>query len=152
MQPNVYVTTLRRRKTKIEAMTKTLNVIKPFMHLVPGDTFELNEDGSYTAKQHDEFTRTDDSGDFKSSLTSEFTVSADYMKEMAEEGIVDMDEPKKPFVNVFDEIDKMLNTYTSDLKNIDTDMDNAPECLKVEKTTVLKNLIKTLNHLKNLRK
>ena len=75
-------------------MTKTLNVIKPFMHLVPGDTFELNEDGSYTAKQHDEFTRTDDSGDFKSSLTSEFTVSADYMKEMAEEGIVDMDEPR----------------------------------------------------------
>lgn len=133
-------------------MTKTLNVIKPFMHLVPGDTFELNEDGSYTAKQHDEFTRTDDSGDFKSSLTSEFTVSADYMKEMAEEGIVDMDEPKKPFVNVFDEIDKMLNTYTKDLKNIDSDMDNAPECLKVEKTTVLKNLIKTLNHLKNLRK
>ena len=112
-------------------MTKTLNVIKPFMHLVPGDTFELNEDGSYTAKQHDEFTRTDDSGDFKSSLTSEFTVSADYMKEMAEEGIVDMNEPKKPF---------------------DSDMDNAPECLKVEKTTVLKNLIKTLNHLKNLRK
>ena len=133
-------------------MTKTLNVIKPFMHLVPGDTFELNEDGSYTAKQHDEFTRTDDSGDFKSSLTSEFTVSADYMKEMAEEGIVDMNEPKKPFVNVFDEIDKMLNTYTKDLKNIDSDMDNAPECLKVEKTTVLKNLIKTLNHLKNLRK
>ena len=133
-------------------MTKTLNVIKPFMHLVPGDTFELNEDGSYTAKQHDEFTRTDDSGDFKSSLTSEFTVSADYMKEMAEEGIVDMNEPKKPFVNVFDEIDKMLNTYTSDLKNIDSDMNNAPECLKVEKTTVLKNLIKTLNHLKNLRK
>lgn len=133
-------------------MTKTLNVIKPFMHLVPGDTFELNEDGSYTAKQHDEFTRTDDSGDFKSSLTSEFTVSADYMKEMAEEGIVDMDEPKKPFVNVFDEIDKMLNTYTRDLKNIDSDMDNAPECLKVEKTTVLKNLIKTLNHLKDLRK
>ena len=36
-------------------MTKTLNVIKPFMHLVPGDTFELNEDGSYTAKQHDEY-------------------------------------------------------------------------------------------------
>ena len=133
-------------------MTKTLNVIKPFMYLVPGDTFELNEDGSYTAKQHDEFTRTDDSGDFKSSLTSEFTVSADYMKEMAEEGIVDMDEPKKPFVNVFDEIDKMLNTYTRDLKNIDSDMDNAPECLKVEKTTVLKNLIKTLNHLKDLRK
>ena len=49
------------------------------------------------------------------------------MKEMAEEGIVDMNEPKKPFVNVFDEIDKMLNTYTKDLKNIDSNMNNAPE-------------------------
>ena len=133
-------------------MTKTLNVIKPFMHLVPGDTFELNEDGSYTAKQHDEFTRTDDSGDFKSSLTSEFTVSADYINNLINDGIIYPDEPKKPFVNVFDEIDNMLDAYTKDLKNINTDMDNAPECLKVEKTTVLKNLIKTLNYLKNLRK
>lgn len=71
---------------------------------------------------------------------------------MINDGIIYPDEPKKPFVNVFDEIDNMLDAYTKDLKNINTDMDNAPECLKVEKTTVLKNLIKTLNYLKNLRK
>lgn len=49
-------------------MTKILNVIKPFMHLVPGDTFELNKDGSYTAKHHDEFNHTDDSGDYNHHL------------------------------------------------------------------------------------
>lgn len=133
-------------------MTKTFNVIKPFMHLVPGDTFELNKDGSYTAKHHDEFNHTDDSGDYKSSFTSEITVSTDYINNLVDDGIVYADEPKKPFVNVFNEIDKMLDAYTKDLKSIDTDMGNAPECLKVEKTTVLKNLITTLNYLKNLRK
>ena len=133
-------------------MTKTFNVIKPFMHLVPGDTFELNKDGSYTAKHCDEFNHTDDTGDYKSSFTSELTVSADYINNLVDDGIVYVDEPKKPFVNVFNEIDNMLDAYTKDLKSIDTDMDNAPECLKVEKTTVLKNLIKTLNYLKNLRK
>lgn len=133
-------------------MTKTFNVIKPFMHLVPGDTFELNKDGSYTAKHHDEFNHTDDTGDYKSSFTSEITVSTDYINNLVDDGIVYADEPKKPFVNVFNEIDKMLDAYTKDLKSIDTDMGNAPECLKVEKTTVLKNLITTLNYLKNLRK
>lgn len=53
---------------------------------------------------------------------------------------------------MFNAIDNMLDTYKSDLKNIDTDMSDAPECLKVEKTTVLRNLIKTLDYLKNLRK
>lgn len=133
-------------------MTKTFNVIKPFMHLVPGDTFELNKDGSYTAKHHDEFNHTDDTGDYKSSFTSEITVSTDYINNLVDDGIVYAYEPKKPFVNVFNEIDNMLDAYTKDLKSIDTDMNNAPECLKVEKTTVLKNLIKTLNYLKNLRK
>lgn len=134
-------------------MTKTFNVIKPFRHLVPGDTFELNEDGSYTATQHSEDDYTSDLyGDFKSSITSEFTVSDEYVDELVKRGIVKDADPKKPFVNIFDEIDHMIDTYTKDLNNIDSDMDNAPECLKVEKITVLKNLIKTLDYLKNLRK
>ena len=66
--------------------------------------------------------------------------------------MIKSDKPEKEFVNVFNAIDNMLDTYKSDLKNIDTDMSDAPECLKVEKTTVLRNLIKTLDYLKNLRK
>ena len=56
------------------------------------------------------------------------------------------------FVNVFDEIDDMLIKYNADLHNIDKDMKGQPECLKVEKPTVLSNLIKVLTHLKGLRK
>ena len=129
------------------------NVIKPFMHLVPGDTFEPNEDGTYTVEQTSEINRTDDLfGDFKSTLNSKFTVSEDYIKELVREGVIKSNKPEKEFVNVFNAIDNMLDTYKSDLKNIDTDMSDAPECLKVEKTTVLRNLIKTLDYLKNLRK
>ena len=123
------------------------------MHLVPGDTFEPNEDGTYTVEQTSEINRTDDLfGDFKSTLNSKFTVSEDYIKELVREGVIKSDKPEKEFVNVFNAIDNMLDTYKSDLKNIDTDMSDAPECLKVEKTTVLRNLIKTLDYLKNLRK
>ena len=46
----------------------------------------------------------------------------------------------------------MITTYQTDLANIDIDERNTPEALKVEKKTVLQNLIKALNHLKNLRK
>lgn len=134
-------------------MNKTLKVVKPFMHLVPGDTFELNNDGTYTAEQNEEFNRTDDAfGDFKSSLSSKFTVSEDYIKELAKNGIVELPKEDKPFVNVFDEIDNMLNTYSDDLANINIEMEHAPECVKLEKVTVLKNLIKALDHLKNLKK
>lgn len=134
-------------------MVNTYNVVKPFMNLTPGDTFELNDNGTYTAEHNEEFNRSDDTfGDFKSSFNSKFTVSADYIKELVNNGIIEDNYPKKPFVNVFDEIDNMINTYSNELKNIDTDMANAPECLKVEKTTVLQNLIKSLDHLKSLRK
>ena len=71
---------------------------------------------------------------------------------MIKAGILENAKTDKSFVNVFDEIDNMINTYSTELKNIDKDMANSPECLKVEKTTVLQNLIKTLDHLKTLRK
>lgn len=154
MQPNSHRHTLRRHKTKTKMnMNKTLKVVKPFMHLVPGDTFEANNDGTYTAEQNEEFNRTDDTfGDFKSSISSKFTVSEDYIKELAKNGIVESKKSDKQFVNVFDEIDNMLDTYKHDLSTVNTEMEHAPECVKLEKVTVLKNLIKALDHLKNLKK
>lgn len=133
-------------------MKKTLNVIKPYMHLVPGDTFELNDDGTYTAESHNEYNTSNADDDFYSAFDSAFTVSEGYAKKMIEAGILKEDKSNKDFVNVFDEIDNLIQTYTNELKNLDADMANSPECLKVEKTTVLQNLIKTLDHLKNLRK
>lgn len=57
-----------------------------------------------------------------------------------------------PFVNVFDEINTLMDTYQDELNKLDADMANMPACLKVEKETVLNNLITVLEHLNSLRK
>ena len=139
---------MRKLKFTIKNVSTTVN-----KNIEKADVKITNTDGTYTVEQTSEINRTDDLfGDFKSTLNSKFTVSEDYIKELVREGVIKSDKPEKEFVNVFNAIDNMLDTYKSDLKNIDTDMSDAPECLKVEKTTVLRNLIKTLDYLKNLRK
>ena len=49
-------------------------------------------------------------------------------------------------------LDEMIDTYNEDLKNIDKDTEDFPQCMKVEKETVLRNLIKVLSYLKTLKK
>lgn len=56
----------------------------------------------------------------------------------------------EPFINVFDEIDSLIEKYTYDLNKVDTQ--DMPECMKVEQRTVMLNLIKVLNYLKGLKK
>ena len=48
--------------------------------------------------------------------------------------------------------EKIRKHYADALKNLDEDMKDQPTCLKVEKTTVLNNMIKLLNHLKGLKR
>lgn len=138
-------------------MGKTLNVLEDFAYLTPGDVLTLSEDGSeYVFEQNESLDRNDDNdNNFKSNFTARFTISPAYAKELIEQGVLedpyDTDQNDN-FVNIFDEIDEMLDCYTTELRSIPESMKNQPECLKVEKTTVLSNLIKTLNHLKSLRK
>ena len=63
-------------------------------------------------------------------------------------------ESEKPtqFVNIFNEIDKLISEYSKDLDGIDNEYKDMPECLKVEKVTVIKNLLKLLTYLKSLKK
>lgn len=138
-------------------MSKILKVIEPFFMLDLDDTLELTEDGKfYVANRNEEFRSNNEDSDIMSSYKSEFCISTKWAKQLIEDGFleeVEIDKPKKQnFVNVFDEIDNLLVKYENDLKNINSDMKDEPECLKVEKTTVLKNIIKVLNHLKTLRK
>ena len=56
------------------------------------------------------------------------------------------------FVNVFDEINGLIEKYEYDLANVDEELKNEPECVRLEKTTVLTNLLKVLNYLKDLKK
>ena len=138
-------------------MAKTLRVTDSFLFMEIGDTFEYNNDTQmYVLEHNEEFHKTDDAdSEVRSVYNSNFSISEDYAKELIKEGYLEevVENPKsKNFVNVFDEIDKLYNKYTDELNNIDEDMSTAPECLKVERVTVLNNLVKVLNHLKSLKK
>ena len=123
-------------------MTKTLRVIDPFFIMELGDTFEYSDDlKMYVSKHKEEFFDDNNfNSEIKSSFNSEFQISEEYAK------------TDKRFVNIFDEIDSLISTYSRNLENIDKDMKGLPACLKTEKETVLTNLITVLKHLKSLKK
>ena len=56
------------------------------------------------------------------------------------------------YVNIFDEIDKLRDSYTNNLKTIDDRHKDDPACLKTEDEAVTTNLIKLLDYLKSLKK
>ena len=132
-------------------MTKTLKVIKPFYVMEVGDIFTLSQDGkTYTCSMEEGESNEKDSY-YKHS--SNFTISIGYAKNLIEEGFLAEESinNKSSFVNIFEEIKTMLDVYTEELNNIDEDMANEPACLKVEKQTVLSNLITVLNQLYSLK-
>lgn len=136
-------------------MSNILRVIDPFFITEVGDTFTLSEDGdTYEFQKNEEFHKAGDSSDINSSYSATFKISTDYAKQLITDGYLEEVSPKenKNFVNVFDEIEKLIVRYEEQLKNIDLDMANEPQCVKVEKTTVLTNILSVLNHLKTLRK
>lgn len=134
---------------------KTLKVIEPFFNLDVDDTFELSEDGkNYIAERKEEYNKLGAFGEeLKSSYSSSFSISTEYAKQLIKDGYLEEVKENKTeesgFVNVFDEIDRLLGEYNNRLNNIDKTL---PEVLKLEETTVLSNLIKALSHLKNLKK
>ena len=140
-------------------MDKVLRVISPFYLLKVGDTFELSEDGSeYTNVHNEQLDETNEAGnDISASFTSKYTISTDYANMLIEEGYLaplkpEVREKTEGFINVFDEIDTMLEAYNEELDNLDEDYAEEPACLKVEKETVLRNMIKILEHLNSLKK
>lgn len=137
-------------------MVKTLRVIEPFFVMEAGDTFEWNDDTQmYVSSHNEEFHKSSDAdSEVNSSYSSNFSISADYAQDLINEGYLEPAdaEAKKNFVNVFDEIQRLIVKYTDELDNLKEDMANMPECLKVERTTVLNNIISVLNHLNGLKK
>lgn len=138
-------------------MAKTLRVIEPFLIMNIGDIFEYsNEEKMYVSRHNEEFYKNDSESvnDIKSSYTSEFKISAEYAKTLVDEGYLEeaTEVNDKSFVNIFDEIDALLLKYKTGLNNIETDMAELPACVKVERQTVLTNMITLLKHLKSLKK
>jgi hypothetical protein len=124
-----------------------------------GDMFEYSEDSKmYVSVHNEDFYNNDNNSSvdsIKSSYSSEFQISVDYAKTLIREGYLEeVPEAEKNtnFVNIFDEIDNLLTKYKSGLKTIEKDMAELPACVKVERQTVLTNMITLLEHLKSLKK
>lgn len=136
-------------------MAKTLRVIDTFFCMEIGDTFEWDDNTQmYVAEHSEEFHKSDDSdSELRSSYQSNFAISADYAKELIADGYLEVvGAEKKVFMNVFEEISRLTDKYNDELKNLNEDMANMPECMKVERTTVLNNMLSLLNHLAGLKK
>ena len=136
-------------------MAKTLRVIDPFLYMETGDTFEWDaESNMYTANHSEEFHKSDESdSELRSVFKSNFAISADYAKELIMDGYLEeVGENKKMFTNVFDEISRLIEKYSAEKKSLNEDMASMPECLKVERATVLNNIIAVLDHLRGLKK
>ena len=137
-------------------MTKTLQVISPFFIMEIGDIFEYSENTKmYVSKHKEEFYKNDDTvEEIKSSYNSEFQISEDYARSLIEEGYLEevTTTSKSSFVNIFDEIDNLLNKYKNGLETLEADTAELPTCVKVERETVLTNMVTLLEHLKSLKK
>lgn len=163
MQPKSVIFTLRACKPqKVRSYyeiiirntmdNKVLKVTKPFAWMEVGDTLKLSEDGyNYTNTFVDEYSSLTEKGDdISSKVETTVSFSREKADELMKSGYLAPNEPES-HVNVFGEIDAMISTYTDDLANLEEDMKNAPACIKLEKETVLRNLIKALNYLKSLK-
>lgn len=136
-------------------MTKILKVVKPFFVMEEGDTFEYNEETAQYERVYNEEhnSSNEDNSTVVSSYNSVYRISKEYAKMLLDNGYVEEVDEKKRFVNIFDEIDNKLSEYNNELYTLKTKADeNTPQCLLVEKETVLRNMIKLLEYLKGLKK
>lgn len=136
-------------------MTKILKVIKPFFVMENGDTFEYNADtDQYESVYNEEHNSSnEDNSTVVSSYNSVYRISKEYAKMLLDNGYVEEVDKKARFVNIFDEIDNKLSEYNNELYTLKTKADeNTPQCLLVEKETVLRNMIRLLEYLKGLKK
>ena len=136
-------------------MTKILKVIKPFFVMENGDTFEYNADtDQYESVYNEEHNSSnEDNSTVVSSYNSVYRISKEYAKMLLDNGYVEEVDDKKRFVNIFDEIDNKLSEYNKELYVLKSKSDEStPQCLLVEKETVLRNMIKLLEYLKGLKK
>lgn len=141
-------------------MAKILKVTKPFFVMEIGDTFEYDANTKqYKSVYNIEHNGSDEkNATVVSTYNSVYTISEEYAKMLIDNGYLEESyidtESEKPtqFVNIFNEIDRLISEYSKDLDGIDNEYKDMPECLKVEKVTVIKNLLKLLTYLKSLKK
>ena len=131
-------------------MDKVLKVKKSFLGVEVDDTFEYNKDeNTYNCDKSNVYSYC---GNNDCTIKSNYlvSISTNEANSFVEKGYLEpiKNDKNTEHVNVFDKIGTMIDAYVADLNNIDEDMKDSPECMKVEKRTVLENLVKTLWSLK----
>lgn len=133
-------------------MEKYLKTIEDFAMLTEGNVLERDENGNYVYSDSYENDDLRTNG-ISVKYDTKVVLSENFAKELIQDAVLEeVKEKDADFVNVFDEISKLRDAYVKDLTNVEKDMKNAPMCLQIEKTTVLSNLIKVLDHLYSLKK
>ena len=116
----------------------------------------LTGHGTVCQRQEEYYNNDEDSiKEIKSVFSTNFQISTEYAKSLIKDGYLEEASEltdKTTLVNIFDEIDTLLNTYTTQLNRIDEDLKDIPACVKIERQTVLQNMITLLKHLKSLKK
>ena len=131
-----------------------LKLVKPLYYMEAGSIFEF-KDGKYVCEiKNVDDTITDDGTDTSVEFSQRMSISEESAKNLIKSGFLKELGPGEDsdFMNVFEQIDKMLTMYETELNNLDDDYEGSPVCMKVEKETVLKNLVKALTYLKNLKR
>lgn len=134
-------------------MEKLLKVNKPIYSMEEGEMLNLSEDGkSYVGGYSNETSLANENSDYTVKMSGEVVLSAEYASDLVKAGILEEVKTDEKKENVFDKIDEMIGVFNRDLENLDEDMKNEPEVLKIEKETVLENLLQVLNYLKTLKR
>ena len=136
-------------------MTKKIKVITPFYGLEVGDILTLSEDGNmYSLEVHNGI---DTETGLQSTFDLVFNISANKAKELVEEGkFAYIEEPKEKkdssFINIFDEIDNLLEELQEEAKKFVEENTAKPNWLKREYSNVIGSNMDILMYLKSLKK
>lgn len=136
-------------------MTKKIKVISPFYGLEVGDTLTLSDDGKmYLLEVHK---GVNSETGLQSTFDFVFKIGANKAKELVELGTfayVEEEKEKKSssFVNVFDEIDNLLEEFQEEAKKFVNANEDKPSWLQKEHSNVIESNIDLLMYLKSLKK
>nr|DAU12217.1 MAG TPA: hypothetical protein [Caudoviricetes sp.] len=136
-------------------MTKKIKVISPFYGLEVGDTLTLSDDGKmYLLEVHK---GVNSETGLQSTFDFVFKIGASKAKELVELGTfayVEEEKEKKSssFVNVFDEIDNLLEEFQEEAKKFVNANEDKPSWLQKEHSNVIESNIDLLMYLKSLKK
>lgn len=133
---------------------KDIKFIKKFGSIEPGTVLEYsNEDNAYIFEKQEETTADSETNSACMWSGSSIAMTPEYAEILKEKGIVEEVSNKKPFVNVFDEIETLRSKVVENLNKIKTSDTHDPLYPKMSMDIYANHqMLDMLNYLKSLRK